>query len=166
MRTVIIGNSGSGKTWLAIRIGERVSTQVTHLDDIFWLPGGFNEKRSPSEVQNLVNARKADSDWIVEGIYGELANQFLSFATTLVWLDLPWQVCKQRLEARGSESKAHMGREQSKQGVRELIQWAEAYYSRPGSCCHAAHLGLFESFTGQRFRFSSEIQVLEYLNSS
>jgi len=166
MRTVIIGNSGSGKSWLAKRIGERVSTQVIHLDDIFWLPGGFNEKRSPSEVQNLVNAGKVDTDWVVEGIYGELANQFLSSASTLIWLDLPWQVCKQRLEARGSESKAHMGREQSEQGVRELIQWAEAYYSRSGSCSHAAHLGLFESFTGQRFRLSSEIQVTEYLNSS
>jgi len=80
MRTVIVGNSGSGKTWLAKRIGEKRSTQVIHLDDIFWLPGGFNEKRSSSEVLCLVNSKKAESDWIVEGVFGDLAKQFLSSA--------------------------------------------------------------------------------------
>lgn len=164
MRTVIVGNSGSGKTWLAKRMAENTSTPVIHLDEIFWFPCGFNDKRSASDVLNLVNARKDEADWIVEGVFGDLAAQFLSSAQTLIWLDFPWQVCKPRLEARGSESKAHMGRAQSEQGVRELIQWAEAYYARSGSCCHAAHLGLFESFTGRRFRFSTEMQVQEFLS--
>jgi adenylate kinase family enzyme len=163
MRTVIVGNSGSGKSWLAKLIGESTFTQVIHLDEIFWLPGGFNEKRSSSEVLRLVNIRKVETDWIVEGVFGDLANQFLSSAQTLIWLDFPWQVCKQRLEARGSESKSHRERVQSDHGSRELIQWAEAYYSRSGSCCYAAHLGLFESFTGQRLRLSTEMQVQEFL---
>jgi adenylate kinase family enzyme len=166
MRTVIVGNSGSGKSWLAKRLSESTSTQVIHLDDIFWLPGGFNEKRSPSEVQNLVDSRKGESDWIVEGVFGDLAIHFLSSAQTFIWLDIPWNVCKQRLYARGSERKSHLGRVQSEQGSRELIQWAEAYYFRSGSCCLSAHLGLFESFTGKRFRLSTELQVQEFLNAA
>ena len=166
MRTVIVGNSGSGKSWLAKRLGENASAQVIHLDEIFWLPGGFNEKRSPSEVLSLVNTRKVETDWIVEGVFGDLASQFLPSAQTLIWLDFPWHVCKQRLEARGSESKLHMGRAQSERGSRELIQWAEAYYSRSGSCCHTAHLGLFESFIGRRLRLSTEVQVQEFLNAA
>lgn len=164
MRTVIVGNSGSGKSWLAKRLGERTFAQVIHLDEIFWLPGGFNEKRSSSEVQNLVDSRKAEPDWIVEGVFADLARQFLSSAQTLIWLDFPWNVCKQRLEVRGSESKSHMGRVQSEQGSRELIQWAEAYYFRSGSCCLSAHLSLFESFTAKRIRLSTEAQVQEFLN--
>jgi adenylate kinase family enzyme len=132
MRTVVIGNSGSGKSWLAKRLGERTSTQTIHLDEIFWLPGGFNEKRSPSEVQNLVDTKKVETDWIVEGVFGDLASQFLSSAQNLIWLDFPWNVCKQRLEGRGSESKAHMG--------------------------------LFESFTGERILLATEVQVQEFLN--
>ena len=165
MRTVIVGNSGSGKSWLAKRMGENTATPVIHLDEIFWLPGGFNDKRSASDVLNLVNARKDEADWIVEGVFGDLAAQFLHSAQTLIWLDFPWPVCKQRLETRGSESKAHMGRVQSEQGVRELIQWAEAYYSRSGSCCYAAHLGLLESFTGQQLRFCTDMQVQEFLDT-
>jgi adenylate kinase family enzyme len=164
MRTVVVGNSGSGKTWLARRLAEKVGSSVVHLDEIFWLPSGFNEKRDPSDVSRLIDVRRAEEQWIVEGVYGNLAKQFLPSALTLVWLDLPWSVCKQRLELRGSESKAHMEREQSVQGLQELIHWAEDYWSRHGASSQAAHLALFETFQGQRFRLGSETQVREYLS--
>ncbi|WKJ90401.1 hypothetical protein QZJ86_20715 [Methylomonas montana] len=166
MRTVIIGNSGSGKTWLAKRLAEKKATPMVHLDDIFWLPGGFNEMRDPAEVSRIIDTASATKNWIVEGVYGNLAQQFLPSASTLIWLELPWVVCQQRLALRGLESKAHMGREQSEAGLRELVQWAENYSSRQGSSGHAAHLSLFESFNGQRLRLCSESQVLEYLNAA
>jgi adenylate kinase family enzyme len=165
MRTVIVGNCGSGKTWLAKRLSEKKSTPVVHLDDIFWLPGGFNEKRDRSEVSRLIETAKSANEWIAEGIYGNLAQQFLQSASTLVWLELPWCICLQRLEFRGSESKTHMGREQSETGLLELIQWAENYSSRASSSGRAAHLALFEAFKGRRHRFCSESQVLEYLDA-
>jgi adenylate kinase family enzyme len=164
MRTVVVGNSGSGKTWLARRLAENTRTSVIHLDEIFWLPGGFNEKRDPSEISRLIDAKKVEADWIVEGVYGNLAKLFLPSALTLVWLDLPWSACKRRLELRGCESKAHMAREQSAQGLQELIRWAEEYCSRQGSSGQAAHLALFEAFQGARFRLRSEAQVREYLD--
>jgi adenylate kinase family enzyme len=166
MRTVIVGNSGSGKTWLARRLAEKAVISVVHLDEIFWLPGGFNEKRDPSDVSRLIDASKAKAEWIVEGVYGNLAKLFLPSALTLVWLDLAWSVCKQRLELRGSESKAHMERKQSDQGLRELIRWAEDYCSRQGSSGQAAHLAMFEAFQGERFRLLSEMQVREYLDAA
>ena len=166
MRTVVVGNSGSGKTWLARRLAEKAGGLVVHLDEVFWLPGGFNEKRDPSEVSRLIDAKRAETEWIVEGVYGNLARQFLPSALTLVWLDLPWSVCRLRLELRGSESKAHMDREQSDQGLRELLHWAEAYHSRQGSSGQAAHLAMFETFSGHRFRLRSETQVREYLDAA
>ncbi len=164
MRTVIFGNSGSGKTWLARRLCEKSAAPVVHLDDIFWLPGGFDAKRDPAEVSALIDASRATAQWIVEGVYGNLAKQFMQSALSVVWLDLPWAVCKRRLEARGSESKSHMGREQSETGLRELVAWAEGYCTRQGSSGHAAHLALFESFGGPRARLRSEQEVLEYLS--
>jgi adenylate kinase family enzyme len=166
MRTVIIGNSGSGKTWLAKRLAEKKATRVVHLDEIFWLPGGFDKKRDPSEVLRIVEAASSANEWVVEGIYGHLASQFLASASCLVWLELPWSLCQQRLELRGSESKSHMGREQSAAGLLELIQWASNYTTRQGSSGHAAHLSLFEAFQGQRHRLCSESQVLEYLGTA
>ena len=164
MRTVIFGNSGSGKSWLARRLGEKRSTPVVHLDEIFWLPGGFNAKRDPAQVSLLVEANRALGRWVVEGVYGDLARQFLPSAMTVVWLDLPWEICRKRLETRGSESRSHMGRAQSDNGLRELVEWAEGYATRQGSSGHAAHLALFESFEGQRLRLRSAPEVVEYLD--
>ena len=137
-----------------------------HLDDVFWLPGGFNERRDPLEGSRLIDAKRAETRWIVEGVYGNLASQFLPFALTLVWLGLPWHVCELRLKLRGSESKAHMGREQSDLGLQELLGWAEAYGSRRGSSSQAAHHALFEAFQGPRFRIRSEAEVGEFLNAA
>jgi len=39
-RTVIIGNAGAGKSWLAGRMHAALSLPVSDLDDIHWLPGG------------------------------------------------------------------------------------------------------------------------------
>ena len=44
MKVVIIGNSGSGKTWLARQLAGNASVPLIHLDEIFWEPGGFDKK--------------------------------------------------------------------------------------------------------------------------
>ena len=56
MRTVIIGNSGSGKTYLANALSNCATIPVIHLDQIFWEPGGFDIRRSPEEVAQLIAA--------------------------------------------------------------------------------------------------------------
>ena len=164
MRTIIIGNSGSGKTWLAKRLADKAAVSVMHLDEVFWLPGGFSVKRDPTDVSRLIDSKKDETVWIVEGVYGDLASQFLPSALTLVWLDVPWPVCKHRLELRGAESKAHLNREQSEQGLLGLVRWAEAYWCRLGSSSYVAHLEMFEAFSGYRFRLQNEAQVHDFLN--
>lgn len=166
MRSVIIGNSGSGKTWLAQRLAEKQAADVTHLDDIFWMPGGFDIKREDGEVSQLIESARRSKNWIAEGVFGNLASRFLIDADVLLWLDIPWQLCKLRLETRGSESKAHMGRVQSDQGLRALLQWAGDYYSRTNSCSLAGHSEIFNSFQGVRYRFTTESEVLGFLNDT
>ena len=39
--------------------------------------------------------------WIIEGVYGWLAAAALPFATSLIWLDLPWSMCSEGLSRRG-----------------------------------------------------------------
>lgn len=130
MKIVIIGNSGSGKTWLATRLAALASVPVIHLDELFWRPGGFDEKRSAEELASLIKRKRIMASWVVEGVFGELATPFLEDAQALIWLNPGWPVCRQRLLARGSESKAHMGRAQSEAGLARLLEWASAYSSR------------------------------------
>lgn len=106
MRTIIIGNSGSGKTWLASRLSDASGGSVVHLDDLFWEPGGFNKKRPQETVAVMINEAKAKDSWIAEGVFGELAEQFFDRAQFLIWLDVDWHTCHARLWKRGSSPRS------------------------------------------------------------
>lgn len=162
MNTVIIGNSGSGKTWLAKRLSAQGGVPVIHLDELFWQPGGFNVRRPQVEVAALIDDGLSRKSWIAEGVFGDLVSHFLPFAQVLIWLDLPWPVCQLRLEARGADSKAHMGRQQSAQGLSELMAWASAYPTRSGTCSWMGHQAVYSEFAGKKFRFTHESEAVAY----
>lgn len=161
MRTVIIGNSGSGKTWLAKRIAAR-QDRIIHLDDIFWQPGAFEEKRDPQEIRQLILKSKAHPSWIVEGVYSNLVKDYLEVATHLIWIDPPIALCLARLETRGSTNNKHLGRIQSEENRRQLIQWAAQYHDRNDSMSYSAHHTLFASFHGHKVHLKSEAAVTEF----
>lgn len=166
MNTVIIGNSGSGKTWLAQRLAQKNNALLIHLDEIFWMPGGFDEKRSPEARLSLVQKSKEAKNWVVEGVFGELASHYLQEAELVVWLDTPWPICAQRIKMRSSESNIHMNREQSDKNLQALLIWAEAYYSRTGFQSRMGHEKIFNAFNGKRERLHSPEQVLMFLKAS
>jgi adenylate kinase family enzyme len=49
MRTLVLGNGGSGKSWLSERLTEFLGVSAIELDNIHCLPGGFNARREPIE---------------------------------------------------------------------------------------------------------------------
>ncbi len=159
MKIIILGNSGSGKTWLATRLSNMLPAPIVHLDDIFWEPGRFDKKRNRKEIELLIKESQASSSWIVEGVFGELAQQYLDVAGLLVWLDIDWHICKTRLEERGSESKIHLGREQSEEGLNQLLEWASCYYHRRDLRSHEGHKTLFEKFSRNKTRLKSKSDV-------
>jgi adenylate kinase family enzyme len=165
MRTVIIGNSGSGKTWLAERLASASGAPIIHLDEVYWQEGGFDVARPEREVAALINSAVRGMSWIVEGVFGDLASRFLAQADVLLWLNTPWAECKRRLEERGSQSKAHMNREQSERGLQELLVWASAYYTRKGHCSYVGHLAIYESFLRLKHCLGNEAEVERYANA-
>jgi len=164
MNTIIIGNSGSGKTWLANTIAS-AEVQVINLDNLFWLPSGFDEKRSKEEVNQLITQSKTYNDWIVEGVFGELAKQYFDEAERLIWLDTPWDLCRSRLQQRGSESKKHMGRKQSEDGLVNMIEWASHYYNRTDFRSYSGHQFLFTSFQEYKVQLKSEDETNQYIQN-
>jgi adenylate kinase family enzyme len=166
MRTIIIGNSGSGKTWLAKRLASLKGCSVIHLDHIFWEPGGFDKKRSQAVVDMMIAESKKGESWIAEGVFGELADRFVDRAQCLVWLDIDWEACRDRLMKRGSESKRHMGRDESEEGLRKLVEWASQYYNRTDLRSHSGHQKLMMSFQGERVHLKSEADANEWIKQA
>jgi adenylate kinase family enzyme len=165
-RIAIIGNSGSGKSHLAKSLATLHSLPVVHLDRIFWMPGGFNEKKSKDEAILEVEQKRKENSWIVEGVFGELAELFLPQAQMLIYLDMDWATCQSGLKSRGSESSRQMDPIEAEENFRKLLLWAEQYWTRIGSCSHAGHLRLFSDFTGTKLKFTSRAEVDEFLKQA
>jgi adenylate kinase family enzyme len=164
-RIVIIGNSGSGKTHLGRILRKHFDYRLTHLDTLFWEPGGFNIKR-PNEIvyAEIGNLRQSKTS-IVEGVFGELAKEFCSHADTLIWLDQDWENCSRNLLQRGSESSKQLDQQSAEENFQKLLKWASEYWQRESPSSYCGHLLLFEQFAGEKICLQSRDAVNDFLAS-
>ena len=154
-RVVIIGNSGSGKSTLARAIARRIGAPSIDLDHIHW-QGSYGIKRDEDPAKRMVADAAAESKWIIESVYGWLAEVALPRATSLIWLDMSWNICREGLSARGLRRGATEGDHVA------LLEWAQAYWQHQTPTSFAGHLALFENFAELKLRLQSrsEIDVL------
>jgi adenylate kinase family enzyme len=149
-RTLIFGNSGSGKTWLARKLAEAWKRTAIHMDDLRWEPGNYGMSRDNQTVVNEI-IQTADTDqWLMEGVYGWLAKPVLPRATTLIWLDLPEEECVANVKARGIQGSG------SPQAFEELLKWISEYRVRDNSSCHKAHSALSLDFPPQNSSYKAD----------
>jgi adenylate kinase family enzyme len=158
-RTVIIGNSGSGKSWLAHEITAHSETPVFDLDTIHWQGETYGTRRPENEARRLVAELAAKSSWVIEGVYGWLARIALPHASALLWIDLPWEACRAGLLARG------LRRGMSESDHAALLAWAGEYWTRQNANSYGGHLRLFESFGGGRARLKTRSEIDQLLST-
>lgn len=163
-RIVIIGNSGSGKSYLAEQLARIWNLPVISLDSLFWLPGSFYGEKRPAELVHAeLSAKKQDEHWIIEGVFGELAALVLDRTDLLVWLNLPWADCQAALRARGYKYSDDTERVKLEESFGRLLAYAEAYYNRSDSRSRSGHAALHEAFPGSKYRFTDREQVNAFL---
>ena len=158
-RTLIIGNGGSGKTWLARRLGERFGIAVIHLDDLRWQPGSYGKARDNRLVVNEVVQAAQAGTWLMEGVYGWLAEAVMARATQLIWIDLPEAECLANVRERGLQGGG------SEQDFRDLLQWVGEYRLRNNSSCFAAQSRLYEAFAGPKQRLKGRAELSACLDA-
>ena len=91
--------------------------------------------------------------WIIEGVYGWLAEIALPRATALIWLDFPWSLCRAGLLARSPRRGA------TDQDTVELLKWAETYWNRQTPSSFAGHSRMFANFPSTKFRLETREQA-------
>lgn len=98
-RIVITGSTGTGKSTLGLRLGEKLGVPVADLDDLNWRPGWTAS--SDSEFMAGLDAVMQDDRWIVIGNYGN-RTKYVHWekADTLIWLDYGFFTTLGRLLAR------------------------------------------------------------------
>jgi len=111
----------------------------------------------------MILQSKLSDSWLAEGIFGHIAEHYLEDAQSLIWLDIPWNICLKRLKIRGSESKKHMDRDESEIGLKELINWASQYYERKSKSSYYGHSQIYENFLKTKTRLKNEDEVIEFI---
>lgn len=87
-RVAIIGPPGAGKSWLSVRLGEKLGVPVLHLDRHFWRPDWVETPPDEWRAQQLALLdAHAGSGWIADGNFGGTMDLRLERADTLVFLD-------------------------------------------------------------------------------
>lgn len=107
-RIVIIGNRGSGKTTLALKLSSILNLEIIHLDVFLFNKGWIPKSQSEcvSIVENLVKKKT----WIMEGhadykcLKGTYDIRFKA-ADTIILLELPLLICLWRVLKRTFKSK-------------------------------------------------------------
>ncbi|MEY9182353.1 AAA family ATPase [Bradyrhizobium sp. USDA 313] len=120
-RIIVVGCQGSGKTRLALNLGQKLALPVVHLDTLYWLPGW-----KPSDKVSF-RARVADaiaSDrWIVDGSFAGLAFDLtIARADALIVIERPRWLCQWRIACRSAFAR-NGARPDLPNGCSEQFDW-------------------------------------------
>jgi adenylate kinase family enzyme len=102
-RVVIVGPGASGKSTLAVHLGEITGVPVIELDKVFWRPGLVATPRDRwVEIQQRLVQEDA---WIMDGDLGpyDAVEVRLRAADTVIFLDLSLIRCVWRAARRSRE---------------------------------------------------------------
>lgn len=97
-RVIVIGCPGSGKSCLSRRLHDKTSIPLHHLDLMNWNADGTPVERELF-LERLTGVFCTDS-WIIDGNYGSTMERRMKACDTVIFLDLPTDVCLDGIRAR------------------------------------------------------------------
>lgn len=165
MKIIIIGNSGSGKSYTGQKLSCIKQLPCTHLDKIFFRPGGFtvSDERPIEDVYKDLDKVRLSDQWIIEGIFGDLIERCSPNATHFLFLDLSQDQCEKGLRLREFQPENWNDPEIGRSVFEDLINWAINYWNRNDRFSHEYHLRLYDSFVGIKCRLQTITELDDWL---
>lgn len=158
LRTLIIGNSGSGKSSAARALVKAHAGALAHLelDEIVWEPKQIAVQRPFETTVLLLEAfLQSHSAWVIEGCYGELARRAAPFCTELLLLNPGRAKCLANNQSRPWEPHKYASIEAQQAMLPTLQAWVASYYEREDDWSYWAHRRLFDQFAGNKREIST-----------
>ncbi len=92
-RVTVIGNGGSGKTTLSLRLGKAHDLPVFHMDRLIWRPGW--QPTPEAEVRQSLHEIMVRDRWLIDGL-GPLwsIEARIPHADLILFLDFPLEHCR------------------------------------------------------------------------
>jgi adenylate kinase family enzyme len=152
-RTLIIGNSGSGKSWLAEKLAGHLQAPWVDLDSIHWLSDEHSIARPRGEALGMARVAASEERWVIEGVYDWIVSELLPRATALIWLSVEDKTCVANIRQREAI------RDENDELLIALLDWAGSYRTRDGSSAYAAHQRLFDGFSGSKIQLKDRDEI-------
>ncbi|WP_160109061.1 adenylate kinase [Pseudomonas izuensis] len=156
-RTLIIGNSGSGKSWLARRLSEQLQSPWVDLDQVHWLSDEHSIARPRNEALAMARIAASEERWVIEGVYDWIITELLPRATALIWLKVEDEQCLANIRQR------EVDRDESDELLIALLEWADSYRTRDGASGCAAHQRLFNAFGGSKLQLMARPEITAFI---
>lgn len=157
MRLLIMGNSGSGKSYKARALAAQHGLVHLDLDTIVWEPGQIAVPRTPGQVRaELLAFVNGNDAWVAEGCYGDLVEAALPFCSELVFMNPGRAVCLENNRRRPWEPHKYASMEAQQSKLHFLLEWVSGYYERDDGMSYACHRRVFDGFDGNK----TEVTVL------
>lgn len=155
MRTLVFGNSGSGKSSYAKRRAILDGSPQLDLDTIVWEPGKIAVPRPEAAVDaSLRQFLGTHADWVIEGCYGELIGAAAAHCDELIFLNPGLQACLSNNAQRPWEPHKYASIAAQDAMLENLQAWVTGYYERDDGCSYRRHREIFASHTGLKYEYA------------
>jgi len=150
-RTLVFGNSASGKSTLAKKMSLKNNAAHLDLDTIAW-QATLPPTRTPivlseNQIKDFINS---NDNWIIEGCYSDLLTLLIDKAEEIIFLNISVDDCISNAQKRPWEPHKYESKEAQDKNLNMLIQWISQYPEREDNFSQKAHLELFNSFRGKK----------------
>lgn len=155
-KALIFGNAGSGKSTLAKSLCNVEGLSLLDLDTLAWEATDPPERKPLDESYRVIRSFVDSSDgWVIEGCYADLIEQVLSYATEVIFMNLPIEICISNAKKRPWESHKYESKEAQDANLEMLIDWISQYNQRTDACSEQSHRSLYEKFQGEKLMYVS-----------
>lgn len=164
-RIHIIGNCGSGKSYLAKKIGHQLNIPVTDLDQVFW----NNDAKQHGTIRPQIERDKmlenvlSKSEWILEGIYYTWLQKSFEQADIIIIIQPNEFIRNYYLIIRFLKQKLGIirSKKDSFKSFLALMSWANKYSSEK----MPALIETTQPYHEKRYFFKTADQAFEFLVS-
>ena len=169
-RTVIFGNSGSGKSTFAKQLCADEGGAHLDLDLLAWLPAidGELPQRMPikESTQKLTLFMAQEYQWVIEGCYIDLIKVISEQATDIIFMDLTEQACIGNAKSRPWEPHKYESKAAQDTNLTMLFEWISQYYHREDEFSHLSHTSFYNAYKGKKTRIIDNTSKLvdKYFN--
>jgi adenylate kinase family enzyme len=119
-RILIIGNGGSGKTYLANELANKLNLKVYHLDEYYWQNDGSRVKLN--DWKKIHSTLTKNDSWIIEGTQMRLLKNRMSKSDFIIVLNTNLVTCLYRVVKKYIDANNQHGFPINK-GLLKLVLW-------------------------------------------